>query len=146
MSKKYFKDTDEGVWWCDAHNRQATHLINMVSHPDFGKHCCDPILGGIMIPCSCSKIGTTITEKNTMSKYDTSKYDSGDAWAEIELYRWEHGDLPKANSPALNIPAGLRGMAKAIEEGVTSGDMTPKNFPSPQSVVEVLRYVARHLK
>lgn len=70
-----------------------------------------------------------------------------DSWAEVELYRWQHGELPPMNERCrpLDIPAGLLGMAQAIEVGVKSGDMTPENFPSPMNVVEVLRYAARHL-
>jgi hypothetical protein len=34
------------IWWCDVHDRQATH-------PDkrTGEYQCDPKLGGIMMPC-----------------------------------------------------------------------------------------------
>lgn len=33
-------------WWCNSHNRPATHLWGT-------KHVCDPRLGGILLPCSC---------------------------------------------------------------------------------------------
>lgn len=36
---------NEGIWWCNSHNRVATHLDKK------GRHCCDPNLGGICIPC-----------------------------------------------------------------------------------------------
>lgn len=139
----YKRAEDLKPWWCNTHNREATHLImSDYDYPKFTKHCCDPKLGGIMLLCEC----TMNKNVKTATKDIMNRYDSGDAWAEIELYRWEHGELPGANSPALDIPKGLLGMAKAIEDGVTSGDMTPKNFPTSQSVVEVLRYIARHLK
>jgi len=33
-------------YWCNTHQREATHItIN-------GKLCCDPKLGGILLPCS----------------------------------------------------------------------------------------------
>ncbi len=38
-------ETGEGVWWCNSHGRPATHINN------HGDHCCDPKLGGILIPC-----------------------------------------------------------------------------------------------
>jgi hypothetical protein len=34
----------EGVYWCNHHNREATH-------EDKRGRCCDPTLGGILIPC-----------------------------------------------------------------------------------------------
>lgn len=37
--------TDE-LWWCNSHQRRATH-----KRGDY--HCCDPALGGILLPCSC---------------------------------------------------------------------------------------------
>ena len=36
----------EGVWWCNSHKRQATHTD---AH---GRRCCDPALGGILLPCN----------------------------------------------------------------------------------------------
>lgn len=38
--------------WCNTHNRKATHLREEIG-PDRGKPCCDPKLGGIMMPCAC---------------------------------------------------------------------------------------------
>lgn len=34
-----------GVWWCNSHGREATHKDRR------GRKCCDPKLGGIMLPC-----------------------------------------------------------------------------------------------
>lgn len=36
--------------WCNSHNRIATHIDKD------GKRCCDPSLGGILLPCSVGKI------------------------------------------------------------------------------------------
>jgi len=33
------------IWWCASHKRPATHIDRR------GKHCCDPALGGILLPC-----------------------------------------------------------------------------------------------
>ena len=33
------------LWWCNVHQRLATHFIR-------GKPVCDPALGGIMLPCA----------------------------------------------------------------------------------------------
>lgn len=35
----------DGVWWCNAHQRLATHTDAN------GRHFCDPALGGILLPC-----------------------------------------------------------------------------------------------
>ena len=35
-------------WWCNSHQRRATHVRERDQY-----HCCDPKLGGIMIPCEC---------------------------------------------------------------------------------------------
>lgn len=32
-------------WWCESHNREATH------RDIDGEPCCDPKLGGILLPC-----------------------------------------------------------------------------------------------
>jgi len=35
-----------GIWWCNVHQREATHInVN-------GIHCCDQALEGILIPCN----------------------------------------------------------------------------------------------
>lgn len=36
----------ENLFWCNSHQRRATHI----SH---GEPCCDPRLGGILLPCRC---------------------------------------------------------------------------------------------
>lgn len=66
--------------------------------------------------------------------------DPDDSWAMVELHRWQHGHMPQDPAEQLNVPEGLRGMAKAIEVG------NPKNFPAPSNVVDVLRFVAKSLE
>jgi hypothetical protein len=65
--------------------------------------------------------------------------DPNDSWAEVELYRWQHGQLPPNDETCkeLNVPNGLRGMANAIEKG------NRENFPAPFNVTSVLRYAAK---
>ena len=38
-------------WWCNTHQRQATHIRCFVLRPL--EPCCDPVLEGILLPCSC---------------------------------------------------------------------------------------------
>lgn len=63
-----------------------------------------------------------------------------DKWARVELYRWQHGDLPRKNEKPLSVPEGLRGMAKAIDAG------DPASFPTPFNVALVLRYAAKMIE
>lgn len=35
----------QGLWWCNSHGREATHTNKR------GERCCDPKLGGILLPC-----------------------------------------------------------------------------------------------
>src|ERR1700685_3364615 len=52
-STKYWT-IDKGSWWCKSHNRAATH---MSQRPDGSqRHCCNPALGGIMLPCECEEL------------------------------------------------------------------------------------------
>ena len=39
------EDDAGGVWWCNSHRREATHVR------DNGERCCDPKLSGILLPC-----------------------------------------------------------------------------------------------
>ena len=64
-----------------------------------------------------------------------------DSWAQVELYRWQYGELPPQDETCkkLDISKGLEGMAAAIEKG----DQT--NFPTPLNVFSALRYAAKLL-
>jgi len=60
-----------------------------------------------------------------------------DSWAKVELYRWQHGELPsEENEKPLHIAEGLRGMAAAFRTGKS------EDFPSPFNVMAVLEYTA----
>lgn len=64
-----------------------------------------------------------------------------DSWAAVELYRWQHGELPTpTGSKPLDIPAALTKMAEALVR------LEGGNTPSPQNVASVLSYVAKLVK
>ena len=46
----YAEAQDEETWWCNSHQRRATHMYFHAGHNGVF-HCCDPKLGGIMLPC-----------------------------------------------------------------------------------------------
>jgi len=43
-------DITSELWWCNSHQRQATHIQYHKGYRTL-LHCCDPKLGGIMLPC-----------------------------------------------------------------------------------------------
>lgn len=67
-----------------------------------------------------------------------------DAWAEVELYRWQHGELPPQDETckALSVPDGLEGMARAFDKPASETNA----WPMPFNIAIVLRYVARLIK
>jgi len=70
--------------------------------------------------------------------------DPNDSWAQVELYRWQHGELPPQDNTCkqLNEPTAMRAMADAIEAGCKTGDTGL--MPSPYNVCSVLRYAANN--
>jgi hypothetical protein len=69
------------------------------------------------------------------------QHDPNDSWAEVELWRWQYGELPASTDMRpLDVAAALRGMAAAIEKGCK--EKKPDEMPSPFNVCSVLRYVA----
>ncbi|MEQ1862456.1 MAG: hypothetical protein ABMA13_21265, partial [Chthoniobacteraceae bacterium] len=61
--------------------------------------------------------------------------DPNDQWAQVELYRWQHGHLPGEQGTVerpLDVSAGLRGMADAIELGCR--EEKSEIMPSPSNV------------
>jgi hypothetical protein len=68
--------------------------------------------------------------------------DPNDAWAEVELYRWQHGELPPQNATCKQLdPAiGLQKMAEALSQP------DQQKWPTPFNVASVLKYAAAHLK
>ncbi len=50
--------TPSGTWWCNSHCRVATHLKQN------GEHCCEPGLGGILLPCFAVFAPMTVEAKS----------------------------------------------------------------------------------
>lgn len=44
---------DGRLWWCNTHRRRATHLLTYPYQNSREKPHCDPVLGGILLPCCC---------------------------------------------------------------------------------------------
>lgn len=69
--------------------------------------------------------------------------DPNDDWAQVELYRWQHGHLPgEKNKPVqpLDEPAALEAMAEALSQP------NQTKWPAPFNVASVLRYAAKRLR
>lgn len=62
--REYKKDDSGKLWWCNSHRRRATHIFK-------DRHCCNPNLGGIMIPCQCVDL-TGLVEVNVLNMCDES--------------------------------------------------------------------------
>ena len=54
--RQSLKEEHTIAYWCDAHNREATHTNKR------GKHECDPKLGGITIPCHVVKLTDVVVD------------------------------------------------------------------------------------
>ena len=63
------------------------------------------------------------------------------SWAKVELYRWQHGELPPQDGEEkpLDVPTALREMARAL-----MGEK--ESMPSPQNVASVLNFCADELE
>jgi hypothetical protein len=71
------------------------------------------------------------------------EHDSNDNWAQVELYRWQHGNLPGEPGTkllALDVPTALMKMAEALSQPDQS------KWPAPFNVASVLSYAAKQLK
>lgn len=58
MAVEYVADLTGRLWWCNTHQRRASHVRH--NHQGTAVHCCDPSLGGIMIPCECIDLTTEV--------------------------------------------------------------------------------------
>ena len=58
------------LWWCNVHQRRAEYIkiksqhIRDDTHQIDIDHCCDPKLGGIMIPCKCLNLTGEVEIEN----------------------------------------------------------------------------------
>ena len=69
--------------------------------------------------------------------------DANDSWAAVELYRWQHGNLPGeagTKQLPLDVPTALVKMAEALSQP----DQT--KWPAPFNVASVLAYAAKQIK
>ena len=67
--------------------------------------------------------------------------DPADSFAQVELYRWQHGELPEhSNEKPLDVSVALEAMSEAIKV------MDMGNFPSPRSIIIALEYAAKLLR
>lgn len=59
-------DSTDQVWWCESHQRVATHIA-----ADGRRHC-DPALGGITLPCNVKgyRRGITLVDDRTEAQQD----------------------------------------------------------------------------
>jgi hypothetical protein len=78
------------------------------------------------------------------NKMITLEHDPEDSWAEVELFRWQYGQLPGSpDDRRLDKSKGLAAMAKAIEEGCAAKDVS--KMPHPMNICSVLNYCARKM-
>lgn len=71
----------------------------------------------------------------------TLTHDPEDDWAEVELSRWQTGELPDENSPPLDIQLALKNIADNIETSVRNKNM--EDMIAPFNLCSVLRYLAK---
>jgi hypothetical protein len=72
--------------------------------------------------------------------------DPADSWAQVELHRWQYGELPQpTDMRPLNVAEGLRKMADAIQTGCHREATAEQreNMPAPFNVCSVMRYAAK---
>jgi hypothetical protein len=69
------------------------------------------------------------------------KIDPNDNWAEVELSRWQTGELPMEGCPPLDIPLALKNIASNIEESIRNKNM--EQMISPFNLCSVLRYLSK---
>ena len=67
--------------------------------------------------------------------------DPDDSWAQVELFRWQHGRLPSEETDkqniVLSVPAAMRAMAIALQKG------HPDAMPAVHNTASVLKYAAK---
>lgn len=75
----------------------------------------------------------------------SSSFNPEDSWALVELYRWQHDELPGEHnkSKELDESVALVKMAEAIEKGCKEKDISL--MPNPFAVCAILRYMSRKI-
>ena len=64
-----------------------------------------------------------------------------DSWAIVELYRWQHGELPPNDGTCkpLDLEKGAMAMADALLESSEPGAM-----PTPYNAAKIIQFLARN--
>lgn len=65
------KPLTQSKWWCNSHGRETTYIN------EYGNRCCDPRLGGILLPCSVIKKDWTAIEHDKAEIQAGQKVPSG---------------------------------------------------------------------
>lgn len=68
---------------------------------------------------------------------------ANDSWARVELYRWQHGEMPPQDSMTckeLSIPEALRAMSMTFCEN------DHEKWPIPFNIASVMQFAAKELE
>jgi hypothetical protein len=66
MKVRYIEGSPVLLFWCNSHERKATHIqirdyVNEAGSFHEETPCCDPKLRGILLPCSCVNLSGVAT-------------------------------------------------------------------------------------
>ncbi len=93
------------------------------------------------VAATAAEIRKALGDEAPAPKVTMLEDDPNDRWAEVELFRWQYGELPGGGDyRQLDAAVGLRNMADALEASCKGGSM--EDAPSPFAVCSVLRFVA----
>ncbi len=67
MKPEYKQLPDHWKYWCHTHQRRATHAIYSDNVP--GRVCCDPQLGGILLPCTTIDVTDIVLTEETKDQF-----------------------------------------------------------------------------
>ena len=59
------RNSNKELWWCNSHQRRAEYIQIKINGDELRTPCCDPKLGGIMIPCRCVELTGEVEIDNT---------------------------------------------------------------------------------
>ena len=89
------------------------------------------------------KLGLKKQREAVLKNMGVSDFDGNDSWAQVELYRWQHGDPPPQDQTKckdLLISEGLKAMAGALL------DPNAKEKPTMFNLASVLNYAGKQLE
>lgn len=80
------------------------------------------------------------TTRCGVSTFSISASEALDMWVEVELFRWQYGEMPRrGDTRRVDIAAALEGVAN----GLSTGDV---EVPSSSNLVLVMRWLAGHVR